>query len=105
MVGVGTLDHTAGVAGLLDLAGAALLDGGRDGLTADIGGVREVLGDSGFLVPVGDVSELATSLSKLIRIPQLRERLGNSACQRVLADFSLDDHILNMQGVFERYAQ
>lgn len=70
----------------------------------DIRGVREVLGDAGLLVPVGDRPALAASLTGLIEDPRLRKRLGEHARRRAAAEFSLEGYVAKMQGVFERYA-
>lgn len=54
-----------------------------------LGGAREVLGERGLLVPVGDEAALVASLSELTADPARREALGRAAAERIARDFSL----------------
>lgn len=62
----------------------------RPVVATDCGGVREVVGDAGFLVPPRDSEALATSLDETLRLPaDERQRLGRAARSRVVEHFSL----------------
>jgi len=59
-------------------------------VATDCGGVREVVGDVGFLVPPRDYSALAIQLTVALRMSRKdRQRLGSSARERVIRNFSL----------------
>ena len=59
-------------------------------VTTDVGSVSEYIvnGDSGFIVPIGDVSSLAAKVSYLADNPVVRENLGKKA--RKIAEEKLD---------------
>ncbi|HBE41187.1 MAG TPA: hypothetical protein DDW27_08290 [Bacteroidales bacterium] len=65
---------------------------GKPVIASDTSGLKEVVvhGETGFLFPVGNVTTLKVAIEKLIREPQLRERLGTTGKERVLKNFSLD---------------
>ena len=57
-------------------------------IASDVGGVAELLGDgAGVLVPPGDSGALAHAIETLVKDPELRQQLGNSARQRIEAAF------------------
>jgi glycosyltransferase involved in cell wall biosynthesis len=58
----------------------------------DVGGVREAVahGDSGYLVPVGDVAALSERIRELLANSDRRLQMGKHGRQRVLEQFSLD---------------
>lgn len=63
----------------------------RTVVATDCGGVKEVVGESGFLVPPRDSTALAVVMDKALRLPRgEREQLGIAARERVVAHFSLD---------------
>jgi glycosyltransferase involved in cell wall biosynthesis len=55
-----------------------------------VGGVPELLGDTGLLVPPRDEAALAGALERLIADRELRLRLGAAARERVTTEFSLE---------------
>ena len=61
-------------------------------VATDAGGVAEevVDGETGFLVPRGDVAAVRDRLSKLLADPQLRSRMGAAGRRRFEQLFSLD---------------
>jgi glycosyltransferase involved in cell wall biosynthesis len=61
-------------------------------VATDIAGTRELVthGVTGFLVPVGDRAGLARYANKILEDGALRQRLGESGRQRILADFSIE---------------
>jgi glycosyltransferase involved in cell wall biosynthesis len=66
-----------------DLFGRAATEPMRAGLpvvATDIPGIREAVGDDGaaFLAPPGDDGVLAAAILRLVRDPELRERVGNA---------------------------
>ena len=78
--------ETEGMPGaILEAAGAGLPI-----VATRAGGTVEVLtdGEDGLLVPVGDAAALGAALTRLIRDPALRARLGAAARKRVETDFS-----------------
>lgn len=62
---------------------------GRATLATDVGGVRELVldGETGLVVPSGDVDALAAALLLLIRDKALRETMGAAALARARSDF------------------
>jgi len=71
-------------------------------VATDAGGVREVLGDCGFLVPVRDSVALSNALKSAIQLP-LEEacELGVRARKRVLENFSLDSAVSRWLKIYE----
>ncbi len=55
-----------------------------------VGGIPEVVieGETGLLVPAGDVSALAAALTRLVNDPDLRRRLGEAGSARVCERYS-----------------
>lgn len=69
-----------------------LIEAGACGLalvTTDVPGCREVVRDGidGLLVPARDAAALAQAVIRLHEDPSLRDRLGNAARERALAEF------------------
>jgi glycosyltransferase involved in cell wall biosynthesis len=56
-------------------------------IVSRIGGIPETLGDCGYLVTPGNDHDVAGAIIELIRKPDLRFQLGNSAKQRVIRNF------------------
>ena len=56
------------------------------------GGASEMVvnGETGFLIPIGNVEEGKVALEQLIRDSDLREQLGESGRTRVLNTYSLE---------------
>ncbi len=71
-------------------------------VASDLPGVRTVVADreTGYLVPVGDANALADRLSRILSDGELRQKMGESARQRVLDRFTWDKH---MDGLMEVY--
>jgi glycosyltransferase involved in cell wall biosynthesis len=69
-------------------------------VATDIGPSRELLGaDAGELVPP-DADRLANALSRLLRSPDERARMGRAGRARVAACFTLDRQVAAMSGVY-----
>ena len=60
-------------------------------VATNCGGVKEVVGEIGYLVPPHDSAALAATLACALRLsPEERLRLGQAGRDRVIANFSLD---------------
>ncbi len=68
------------------------LAAGRPVVASRVGGVPDVVRDGidGFLVEPGDVDGLAGALARLADDPELRERMGSGARERVLSRYAVD---------------
>jgi len=65
-----------------EMSPISILEAMRAGLptiASDVGGVREVLGNTGVLVPSGSADYLAKALNELVADANLRSRLGQAA--------------------------
>jgi glycosyltransferase involved in cell wall biosynthesis len=63
----------------------------RPVVATDCGGVREVVGDAGFLVPPKDADALAQAMQKGLELnAEERDRLGARARERVVSRYSFD---------------
>lgn len=73
-------------------------------VTTDTPGCREVVrhGDNGFLVPVGDVVQLAEALKQLIQDPELRDRMGGRGAAIAAEEFSSDRVIAETLNVYKK---
>lgn len=69
-----------------------------------LGGIPELVidGETGLLVPPGDATALAQALRTLLEDPERRRSMGRQARQRVLAHFTLDRTIKDIEGVFRQ---
>lgn len=60
-------------------------------VATDVGGVRELVGSSGAIVPAKDPSALADAMLALMRMPpEARHAQGRAARQRIAENFSID---------------
>ncbi len=60
-------------------------------VATDVGGVRELMGDTGLIVPAGSPEVLAASMLTLMRTPsEVRSSLGRAARERIQGQFSMD---------------
>jgi glycosyltransferase involved in cell wall biosynthesis len=88
--------------------GRVIIEGmsvGRPVVATRAGGVPEFVhdGDNGLLVPAGDAAALASTLSGLFSDERLRERLSEGAL-RAVQGFSVQHHVEEMTGLYERVA-
>ncbi|MBP1154239.1 MULTISPECIES: GT4 family glycosyltransferase PelF [unclassified Paenibacillus] len=65
-------------------------------VATDVGGIREALGDTGFVVTPGRSEALADKIIVLLKDPELRNSLGKRARERAL-------HFLTLDKVLENY--
>ena len=60
-------------------------------VATDVGGVRELVGDTGALVPPQHPAALAEAMLTLMRTPaEIRRAQGRAACRRIATSFSMD---------------
>jgi len=73
-------------------------------VATDCGGNGELVGDgeTGLVVPPGDVGALANALSRLLDDPTLRHRLGSAARQRVLDHFTTEQRVDKLEALYRR---
>jgi glycosyltransferase involved in cell wall biosynthesis len=65
-------------------------------IAADSGGLPEVIGDAGVILPAGNVEELAKAICKLSGDATERERLGKVASIRVREHFLIEQSVAGM---------
>jgi len=68
----------------------------------DIEGMREILPDpgQGLLVPVGDTSQLAAAVARVLQNPEVRQELAAAARRRAEEAFDLDHYVNRFEEVF-----
>lgn len=73
-------------------------------VTTDCGGMCEAVTNDieGFVMPVRGPEAMADALKNLVRDPALCFRMGNSAREKVLNSFTLDEQISQFSNFFER---
>lgn len=72
-------------------------------VAANVDGIPEVVGDSGFLVPAGDVSALAQALRKTYKLSKEElQTIGARSYQRLWENFSIEKYHKAFQEVVER---
>jgi glycosyltransferase involved in cell wall biosynthesis len=63
-------------------------------VATDVGGVRELVGDAGFLVPARDSQALAGAmLAAMKKSEEGRRELGAAARARIAANFTMDARV------------
>jgi len=88
----------------------ALLEGmacARPCVATDVPGSRDVIEHekNGLLVPPGDSQAMAQALQTLISSPDLRQRLGNAARERVVQHFSIEREIAAHEALYAEVAK
>jgi glycosyltransferase involved in cell wall biosynthesis len=65
-------------------------------------GARELIetGETGVLVPIGDVNNLAEGVSALLRDKNKRERLGMAAQRNAVANFSVERMVAETEEIY-----
>ena len=77
---------------------------GRPVISTDVGGTREIVteGETGYLVPPGDVAVLADAIVRLARDPELRKRMGGAARALVERSFTVEQEAARTMAVYDR---
>ncbi len=75
---------------------------GKPVVVCTTGGPSEAVvdGETGLLVPPGDIDALARALDTLLADRELRDRLGRNGRRRVLDYFSLDKHVARVEEAY-----
>ena len=67
----------------------------------DVGGIPELLGDGcGELVPPGDADALATAIARVLRTPELRERIVGAGRARIEGEFAVASVVHRLRELF-----
>lgn len=76
---------------------------GKPVVGSRMGGIPELVedGKTGLLYEAGNVSELASTLDRLMASPDLRRQMGAAARQRVEAVFSLESHNAGLMDIYK----
>jgi glycosyltransferase involved in cell wall biosynthesis len=71
-------------------------------VATDAGGTRTVVddGETGFVVPIGDVKGLADRLTQLRDDPELRRRLGETGARRMREKFSTERMVDDVERLY-----
>lgn len=77
---------------------------GRATVSSDVGGVVEVAGDAGLVVPPRDPQALADALASLLEDAARRQDLGRRARARALDLFQLDTMVSTFRDLYQRLA-
>jgi glycosyltransferase involved in cell wall biosynthesis len=73
----------------------------RTVVCTDVGGVKEAVGNAGFIVPPRNPEAMATAILRLLDDEPLRLRLAARARQRILENFTLEHSLASYQRVYE----
>jgi len=71
-------------------------------VSTDVGGVSEVLGDTGRLVPFADPEAMATAALPLLRDADLHRRLAEAARQRAVDHFATERIVEQYERIYRR---
>jgi glycosyltransferase involved in cell wall biosynthesis len=73
-------------------------------VATDAGGTKELMvdGETGYLLPVGDVKGMADAVNKLISDETLRENIGRAARRRIEDEFSFTSRMRQIEALYER---
>jgi glycosyltransferase involved in cell wall biosynthesis len=72
-------------------------------VATDVGGVRELVGDAGVIVPARNSNSLAGAMEEMIeRTVEHRSELGRAARSRIAANFSMEERAGQWQKIYAR---
>ena len=74
-------------------------------IASNVGGIPEVVGEEGIIVPAGDTNALREALVKLIIDPRLRRKLGAAGRRRVLDKYTINKMVEGYATVIHEVAQ
>jgi len=75
---------------------------GRATVSTEVGGIPELAGDAGMLVPPRDPTAFAAACVQLLTDENLRHRMAQQARERALGLFQLDNMLQSFRGVYGR---
>lgn len=78
---------------------------GKPVVSTDVGGVREAIGQTGYLVTPSAPEEMAAAITTLLQDKNLRMTLGKEARERALSYFTLDKVINHHLQVYTQLAE
>jgi glycosyltransferase involved in cell wall biosynthesis len=72
-------------------------------VATDVGGVRELLGETGMIVPAKSSGSVAEAMLEMMRkTNDERRRMGRAACERIAAHFSMDAKAEEWQALYRK---
>ena len=71
-------------------------------VSTDVGGVSEVVGDTGSLVPFSEPEAMATAAIELLSDPKLHSSQSHAARQRAMNSFATDQIVTQYESIYER---
>ena len=75
-------------------------------VATDSGGVKEVLGDAGYLVPASDPLVLANSLINALNISDIeRDKMGARARERVVKLYAINDIVERWLSIYSELSK
>lgn len=74
----------------------------RPVISTRVGGVPELVGDTGFLADIGDAEALASSVLRVLSDPAMASRLGQCARRRVVPNFSSERLVADIDNLYQR---
>jgi glycosyltransferase involved in cell wall biosynthesis len=80
---------------------AEAMSSGLPVVATDVGDARDIVGDAGAVVPVGDEDALVIAIRGLLTDPVLRRNLGNTARQRAMQCFGRRRMVEEFLAVYE----
>lgn len=87
------------------LAVIEALASARAVVASRVGGIPDVVGDAGVLVPPDDVDALAAALAALLAGPERRRELGRMARERVQGRYDISLHVARMSELYRGLAR
>jgi glycosyltransferase involved in cell wall biosynthesis len=76
-------------------------------VSTDVGSIRDVIvdGETGFLVPRGDLKALVYKVEQLLNDADSRKKMGQTGRERVVRLFKVEDMVSGYGNVFLEAAQ
>jgi glycosyltransferase involved in cell wall biosynthesis len=73
-------------------------------VTTDVAGAKELVvdGQTGYVLPQGDVEGIARALIALAKNEQLRKRMSHAGRERVEREFSFSTRLQRIEALYEK---
>jgi glycosyltransferase involved in cell wall biosynthesis len=80
---------------------------GKAVVASNVGGIPDIVddGETGILVPAGDVNALAEAIGRLCHDVSLRERMGEAGYRKITQQFSSETMVEQIRQVYEETAK